>query len=63
MLKALNRYYLQSLAVLALILTTAFWGSTFFLIKDLLNNMTTLSFLGVRFVIAGALSAVIFFLA
>lgn len=60
-MKGLNRYYLQSLAVLALILTTAFWGSTFFLIKDLLTSMTTLSFLGVRFVIAGALSAMIFY--
>ncbi|WP_234992743.1 DMT family transporter [Varibaculum vaginae] len=59
-MKGINRYYLQSLAVLALILTTAFWGSTFFLIKDLLTNMTTLSFLGVRFIIAGTLSALIF---
>src|SRR4051794_36422516 len=31
---------------------TASWGSTFFLIKDLLDRVPTLDFLGVRFAIA-----------
>ncbi|MBC2958756.1 DMT family transporter [Nocardioides deserti] len=33
---------------------TATWGSTFFLIKDLLDRVPTLDFLAVRFAIAGA---------
>jgi drug/metabolite transporter (DMT)-like permease len=41
------------LATGALLLTTASWGSTFFLIKDLLDRMPTLDFLAVRFTIAG----------
>src|SRR3954453_4802920 len=32
---------------------TARWGSTFFMIKDLLERMPTLDFLAVRFTIAG----------
>jgi len=40
------------LATGALLLTTASWGSTFFLIKDLLERVPTLDFLGVRFAIA-----------
>ena len=42
------------LATGALLLTTASWGSTFFLIKDLLDRVPTLDFLAVRFAIAGA---------
>src|SRR5688572_2841076 len=33
---------------------TATWGSTFYLIKDLLDRVPTLDFLAVRFAIAGA---------
>jgi drug/metabolite transporter (DMT)-like permease len=43
----------QLLATGALLLTTASWGSTFFLIKDLLDRVPTLDFLAVRFLIAG----------
>jgi drug/metabolite transporter (DMT)-like permease len=41
-------------ATLALLAMTASWGSTFFLIKDLLDRVPTVDFLAVRFVIAGA---------
>ena len=41
------------LATLALLAMTACWGSTFFLIKDLLNRVPTVDFLAVRFLIAG----------
>ena len=41
------------LATLALLGMTATWGSTFFLIKDLLDRMPTVDFLAVRFLIAG----------
>jgi drug/metabolite transporter (DMT)-like permease len=40
------------LATLTLLGITAAWGSTFFLIKDLLERVPTLDFLGVRFAIA-----------
>jgi drug/metabolite transporter (DMT)-like permease len=40
------------LATLALLGITASWGSTFFLIKDLLDRVPTLDFLGIRFAIA-----------
>ena len=40
------------LASLALLAMAACWGSTFFLIKDLLERMPTLDFLAVRFAIA-----------
>jgi len=42
------------LASLALLAMAACWGSTFFLIKDLLDRMPTLDFLAVRFAIASA---------
>ncbi|WP_182526325.1 DMT family transporter [Nocardioides dongkuii] len=41
------------LATLVLLAMTASWGSTFFLIKDLLERVPTLDFLAVRFTIAG----------
>ncbi|GAA2001437.1 MULTISPECIES: DMT family transporter [Nocardioides] len=41
------------LATAALLAMTACWGSTFFLIKDLLERVPTLDFLAVRFTIAG----------
>lgn len=40
------------LATLALLAMTASWGSTFFLIEDLLDRIPTLDFLAVRFAIA-----------
>jgi len=40
------------LATFALLLVTACWGSTFFLIKDLLERVPVLDFLAVRFAIA-----------
>ena len=43
---------LQLLSMLALLGLTAAWGSTFFLIKDLLDRVPTLDFLGLRFAIA-----------
>lgn len=42
------------LASLALLGMAASWGSTFFLIKDLLDRVPTLDFLAVRFAIASA---------
>ncbi|HLL07088.1 MAG TPA: DMT family transporter [Nocardioidaceae bacterium] len=42
----------SGLATLALIGVTATWGSTFFLIKDLLDRVPVLDFLAVRFAIA-----------
>ena len=47
------------LATGALLLTTASWGSTFFLIKDLLERVPTLDFLAVRFTIAGLVMLVL----
>jgi drug/metabolite transporter (DMT)-like permease len=41
------------LATLALLAMTATWGSTFFLIRDLLERVPTLDFLAVRFAMAG----------
>jgi len=43
------------LATLLLLLITAVWGSTFFLIKDLLERVPTLDFLAVRFAVAAVL--------
>ncbi|HEY0189369.1 MAG TPA: DMT family transporter [Cellulomonas sp.] len=40
------------LPVLALVCVTAVWGSTFFLIKDLLHQVSPVDFLGVRFALA-----------
>jgi drug/metabolite transporter (DMT)-like permease len=41
-----------TLATLGLLSVTALWGSTFFLIRDLLERVPTVDFLGVRFAIA-----------
>jgi drug/metabolite transporter (DMT)-like permease len=45
---------LALLATAALLAVTACWGSTFFLIHDLLTRIPTLDFLAVRFAIASA---------
>ena len=47
------------LAALALLGMAACWGSTFFLIKDLLDRVPTLDFLAVRFTIAAAVMLVL----
>ena len=46
-------------ATLALLLVTATWGSTFILIKDLLDRVPTLDFLAVRFTIAAVAMLII----
>lgn len=43
----------------ALLLVTAMWGSTFFLIRDLLERVPTLDFLAVRFAIASVVLLVV----
>jgi drug/metabolite transporter (DMT)-like permease len=43
----------QLIATGALLAVTASWGSTFFLIKDLLDRVPPLDFLAIRFAIAG----------
>ncbi|WP_323794410.1 DMT family transporter [Nocardioides sp.] len=48
-----------TLATVALLAMTASWGSTFFLIKDLLDRVPTLDFLAVRFAIAGLAMVVV----
>lgn len=48
-----------TLATLALLAMTAVWGSTFVLIKDLLDRVPTLDFLAVRFLIAGIVMVLI----
>ncbi|MBA2444717.1 MAG: DMT family transporter [Nocardioidaceae bacterium] len=45
----------SALPTVALLAVTAAWGSTFFLIKDLLLEISVLDFLSVRFLIAAAL--------
>jgi hypothetical protein len=47
-------------ATVALLFVTATWGSTFFLIKDLLDRVPVLDFLAVRFAIATATLLVLF---
>ncbi|WP_306231971.1 DMT family transporter [Agrococcus beijingensis] len=47
------------LATVLLIALTVVWGSTFFLIKDLVEHVPSLDFLGVRFLIAAAIMTAI----
>lgn len=47
------------LATAALLAITACWGSTFFLIRDLLDRVPTLDFLAVRFTIAAVVLLVV----
>ncbi|WP_134767535.1 DMT family transporter [Nocardioides sp. 1609] len=47
------------LATLALLVTAAVWGSTFVLIKDLLDRVPVLDFLAVRFLLAGVVMAMV----
>jgi drug/metabolite transporter (DMT)-like permease len=46
--------------MLALLFLTASWGSTFFLIKDLLDRLPVLDFLALRFAIAAAVLFLVF---
>jgi drug/metabolite transporter (DMT)-like permease len=48
------------LATLLLVALTAVWGSTFFLIRDLVEDVPPVDFLAVRFTIAAVLMLVIF---
>ena len=48
------------LATLLLVSVTAVWGSTFFLIRDLVQHVPSADFLAVRFAIAAAAMAVVF---
>ena len=47
------------IAAVLLLSVTAVWGSTFFLIKDLLERMPTLDFLAIRFTIAAVLLVIV----
>jgi drug/metabolite transporter (DMT)-like permease len=47
-------------ATLLLVLVTAIWGSTFFLIKDLVATVPATDFLAVRFTIAASVMALVF---
>jgi drug/metabolite transporter (DMT)-like permease len=47
------------LATLTLLGVTAAWGSTFFLIKDLLDRMPTMDFLAVRFALASVMMVLV----
>ena len=49
-----------TLATLGLIAVTTIWGSTFFLIKDLVGRMAPADFLAVRFLIAAASMLLLF---
>jgi drug/metabolite transporter (DMT)-like permease len=44
----------RALPIVALLAVTAAWGSMFFLIKDLLTQISVLDFLSIRFLIAAA---------
>jgi drug/metabolite transporter (DMT)-like permease len=48
------------LATLLLVAVTAVWGSTFFLIRDLVEHVPSADFLAVRFAIAAVVMAVVF---
>ena len=45
--------------MLLLLAVTALWGSTFFLIKDLLDRVPVLDFLAVRFTIASVATIIV----
>jgi drug/metabolite transporter (DMT)-like permease len=51
----------QIKADLALLFVTIGWGSSFLLTKNALNDLSTFNFLGIRFIMAGMLSFLIFF--
>ena len=51
----------ETLATLGLMSVTAIWGSTFFLIKDLVGRFPAADFLAVRFLIAAVAMLLLFF--
>lgn len=51
----------ELLPVLALLVASAIWGSTFIVIKDLVNQISPYDMLGVRYVITSVIMAVMFF--
>lgn len=51
---------MTALPTVGLLAVTAVWGSTFFLIKDVLSRMSVVDFLAVRFAIAALAMAVLF---
>ncbi len=51
----------STLATLAILLVTAIWGSTFFVIKDAVSLVDPIDFLAARFAIAALLPTVLFF--
>ncbi len=55
-----NRLPSERLATLALVLVTVMWGSTFVLIKNVVQTMPVLDFLAVRFILAGLVLAIVF---
>lgn len=57
--RRLTEQRLALVAALALLGMTASWGSTFFLIKDLLDRVPTLDFLAVRFALAALVMALV----
>src|ERR1700710_566356 len=58
--RAVARRHTSLLAALTLLAITATWGSTFILIKDLLDSVPVLDFLAVRFAIASVGLALLF---
>ncbi len=56
----LSRVGASRLATLLLLALTATWGSTFFLIRDLVTSLPPVDFLAVRFAIGAAVMAVAF---
>lgn len=52
---------IELLATFGLLLMTAVWGSTFFLIKNVVARMPVADFLAVRFVVAAVVMLVLFF--
>lgn len=50
----------STVATFALILVTAIWGSTFFIIKDAVGRVDPVDFLAVRFAIGALIPAVVF---
>lgn len=50
----------SSIATLAILLVTAIWGSTFFIIKDAVSQVDPLDFLVIRFAIGTAVPAIVF---
>ena len=51
---------LQTIATFLLVALTAVWGSTFFLIRDLVQTVPAADFLAVRFTIAAVLMVALF---